>query len=223
MGGAKRMHAEKGGLPLVGASCILLAVYAPGPPARRFFSPMGNKGVEAMKIKLANIVVVAALGLSAVALSACGDSKAVFPTRDKGASAPRMGNEPRETVFGPEGLLGDKKKTQGEATGIGVNSFLWRASLDTVGFMPIANADPFGGTIITDWYQLPESPAERFKINVFIMDRALRADGVKVSVFKQLRDGTGQWVDVKTETRMATDLENTILTRARQLRIVSTD
>jgi hypothetical protein len=185
--------------------------------------------MDTMTIKLvtgalAKCAVMAALAVSAAALSACSESKAVYPTRDKGASAPRMGNEPRETVFGSEGLFGDgKKKGQGDGVGIGVNSFLWRASLDTVGFMPIATADPFGGTIITDWYQLPESPAERFKINVFILDRALRADGVKVSVFKQVRDGMGQWVDTKVETKMATDLEDAILTRARQLRIVSTE
>ena len=177
-----------------------------------------------MKTTLAKVAVLSAMALSVAVLSGCGDSKAVFPTRDKGSSSPRMGNEPRETVFGPEGMFGDKKKGgSGEATGIGVNSFLWRASLDTIAFMPIATADPFGGTIITDWYQLPESPSERFKVNVFILDRALRADGVKVSVFKQARDASGQWVDVRVEPRMATDLENSILTRARQLRIVSTE
>lgn len=176
-----------------------------------------------MKITMAKGVVLSALLVGAGLLSGCGESKAVFPTRDKNSTAPRMSNEPRETVFGPEGLFGDKKKDKGDAAGIGVNSFLWRASLDTIAFMPIANADPFGGTIITDWYQLPESPAERFKVNVFILDKALRADGVKVSVFKQVRDASGQWVDVKVEPRMATDLENSILTRARQLRIVSTD
>lgn len=178
-----------------------------------------------MTIKVANIVVLATLALSAGVLSACSEGKAVYPTKDKGASAPRMSNEPRETVFGPEGMFGDGKKGGGTegGGGIGVNSFLWRASLDTVGFMPIATADPFGGTIITDWYQLPESPAERFKLNVFILDRALRADGVKVSVFKQVRDGMGQWADVKVEPKMATDLEDAILTRARQLRIVSTE
>lgn len=176
-----------------------------------------------MKSKLSKVALLSALVLSVAALSACGDSKAVFPTRDKNSTTPRMSNEPRETVFGPEGMFGDKKKDKGDAAGIGVNSFLWRASLDTIAFMPIATADPFGGTIITDWYQLPESPSERFKVNVFILDRALRADGVKVSVFKQARDAGGQWVDIKVEPRMATDLENSILTRARQLRIVSTE
>lgn len=175
-----------------------------------------------MRKSLASVVAVAMVGLILPLLAACDQGKAVYPTRDKGASAPRMGNEPRETVFGNESLFG-KKKGEGTGEGIGVNSFLWRASLDTLGFMPIAQADPFGGTIITDWYQLPESPNERFKLNVFILDKALRADGVKVSVFKQARDMTGQWQDVKVEPRMATDLENSILTRARQLRIVSTE
>lgn len=176
-----------------------------------------------MKTRLAGKLAVAMAALSVLALSACEGSKAVYPTRDKGSSAPRMSDEKRETVFGDEGLFGDKKKKAGEGVGIGVNAFLWRASLDTLGFMPIAQADAFGGTILTDWYQLPESPHERFKINVFILDRALRADGVKVSVFKQARDAAGQWVDVKVDPRMATDLENAILTRARQLRIVSTE
>ncbi len=214
-----------GGLPPGRGRSILSGIRAPVHIQGVAYIPArwGIEGVEAMKTKLANVVVMAAFAVSAVVLSACSESKAVFPTRDKTSSSPRMSNEPRETVFGTEGLLGDKKKGQGEAAGIGVNSFLWRASLDTIAFMPIANADPFGGTILTDWYQLPETPSERFKVNVFIMDRALRADGIKVAVFKQARDGMGQWVDVKVEPRMATDLENSILTRARQLRIVSTD
>jgi len=175
-----------------------------------------------MRLPVAKGLAIALMAVSV--LSACDQGKNVYPTRDRGDTSPRMSNEPRETVFGGEGLLGNgKKKGQGDAAGIGVNSFLWRASLDTIAFMPIATADPFGGTIITDWYQMPESPQERFKVNVMILDRALRADGVKVSVFKQARDQMGQWVDVKVDQRMANDLENTILTRARQLRIVSTE
>jgi hypothetical protein len=215
----------KGGLPRGRGRSILSGIRAPVHITRYGVDsgPVGIEGVEAMKTKVAKLVVMAAFAASAVVLSACSESKAVFPTRDKGSSTPRMGNEPRETVFGTEGLFGEKKKSQGDAAGIGVNSFLWRATLDTIAFMPIASADPFGGTVLTDWYQLPESPNERFKVNAFIVDRALRADGVKVSVFKQARDATGQWVDVRVDPRMATDLENSILTRARQLRIVSTD
>ena len=106
--------------------------------------------------------------------------------------------------------------------GIGVNSYLWRASLDTVSFMPLASADPFGGVIITDWFSPAETTNERFKINVYILGRDLRADGVRAAVFRQLMDPrTGNWVDASIEPQTPTDIENAILTRARQLRIAS--
>ena len=76
----------------------------------------------------------------------------------------------------------------GGGSGIGVNGFLWRASLDAVSFMPLASADPFGGVIISDWYSPPESPDERFKITVFILGTELRSDGIRASVFKQIRE-----------------------------------
>lgn len=175
-----------------------------------------------MRKNRAGVVAVAGAFVAALALSACDHAEAVYPTHEKNQSAPRMSNEKRETIFGPEGMFG-KSKPEGEGTGIGVNAFLWRASLDTISFMPITTADAFGGTIISDWYQLPETPNERYKVNVFILDRTLRADGVKVSLFKQVRDSGGNWMDVKVDPRMAADLENSILTRARQLRIVSTE
>jgi hypothetical protein len=104
-------------------------------------------------------------------------------------------------------------------TGIGVNGYLWRATLDTLSFMPLASADPYGGTVITDWYSNPEKPDERFKCTVYILDTRLRADGLKVTVFKQTRDAGGNWVDSPTAAQTETDIENAILTRARQLRL----
>ncbi|HUK60621.1 MAG TPA: DUF3576 domain-containing protein [Stellaceae bacterium] len=103
--------------------------------------------------------------------------------------------------------------------GIGVNSYLWRATLDTVSFMPLASADPFGGVIITDWYSPPDRTSERFKVNIFILGRELRADGVRASVFRQTRDPGGQWIDASVDQATGTDLENAILTRARQMRL----
>lgn len=112
---------------------------------------------------------------------------------------------------------GDSKKTT-ENTGIGVNGYLWRASLDTISFMPIASADPFGGVIITDWYSPADAPDERTKLNVFIRGRDLRADGVKVSVFRQVRNGK-EWADAPVAASTAGSLENAILTKARQIRM----
>ncbi|WP_404423521.1 DUF3576 domain-containing protein [Thalassospira australica] len=128
------------------------------------------------------------------------------------------------TLFGPDGFnfLGDdSNKQQGGGTGIGVNSFLWRASLDTLSFMPLNSADPFGGVIITDWYSPPETPNERFKITGYILGTALRSDAIKVSVFRQVRVGSDQWADAVVEPGTVTAMEDSILTRARQLRIDS--
>ena len=118
------------------------------------------------------------------------------------------------------GLIGgkDDKKNAGRAGPAmgGANPFLWRAALDTTSFMPLRSADVFAGVIITDWYTPPETPDERLKLTVYILDRELRADGLRVAVFRQRRD-SGGWVQAKINPKTATDLENAILTRARQL------
>ena len=162
------------------------------------------------------LVLAALLGLAA-----CSDAKTEMPDRKPGDTSPTWGDQKKDTIFGDGGLNlfgGAKKKDEEAGIGIGVNSFLWRASLDTVAFMPLASADPFGGVIITDWYAPPESPNDRFKLSVFIMDRALRADGLRVSVFRQVKTGTGEWADTAVDAKTATDMENAILTRARELR-----
>ncbi len=126
------------------------------------------------------------------------------------------------SVFGPGGLSlfgGDKAPQDGASAPIPVNSYLWRASLDTLSFMPLASADPFGGVIITDWFTPPESTGERFKMTVYILSRELRADGLRVAVFRQLNDGTGNWVDGGVGADTASELENAILTRAREMRV----
>ena len=135
-------------------------------------------------------------------------------------------SKPKGSIFGGDGLditglfgPGGSRGSQGGG-GIGVNSYLWRASLDTLAFMPLSSADPFGGVIITDWYTPPETPADRFKISVYILGRQLRADGIRVALFRQNR-GSGQWSDAKVSKQTSTKLENEILTRARQLRIAA--
>jgi len=119
-------------------------------------------------------------------------------------------------------------------TGIGVNAYLWRATLDTLSFMPLANADPWGGVINYGWHIDPQTPNERFKATVFILDRRLRADALNVSITKQvLRPGctpnvadadaeidtAGCWTGARVAAQTETDLENAILTKARQLNL----
>lgn len=145
-------------------------------------------------------------------------------TGTKGRAATTADLKKEGTLFGQDGLNifgGEEKKNQGGGTGIGVNSFLWRATLDTLSFMPLNSADPFGGVIITDWYSPAETPNERFKVTGYILDTALRSDAVKVSVFRQVRVGPEQWADAVVESGTVTAMEDAILTRARQLRIDS--
>jgi hypothetical protein len=107
----------------------------------------------------------------------------------------------------------------GEQAAIGVNSFLWRATLDTLSFMPLASADPFGGVVITDWHASPNAPSERFKATVYILDTRLRADALNVSVFRQELGADGQWADAPVSPETAIQIENQILRRARELRL----
>jgi len=141
--------------------------------------------------------------LGAVALAGCAHNEASGPKPYGG---------------GFLGLGGHHPKSTSEAA-LGVNAYLWRASLDTLAFMPLSSADPYGGVIITDWYANPEKPDERFKCTVFILDTRLRADGLNVTVNKQVRDASGGWIDATSSDQTATDIENAILTRARQLRL----
>ena len=103
---------------------------------------------------------------------------------------------------------------------LGVNSYLWHASLDTLSFLPLVSADPFGGVIISEWYVSPTSPNERLKVTVYIMDRALRADALKVVVFRQTASN-GAWQDAQPSPDTAHKLEDSILTRARELRLAT--
>src|ERR1700754_3778364 len=103
---------------------------------------------------------------------------------------------------------------------LGGKSHLWHASLDTLSFLPLVSADPFGGVIISEWYVSPTSPNERLKVTVYIMDRALRADALKVVVFRQVANGGG-WQDGEPRHDTAHKLEDSILTRARELRLAT--
>lgn len=100
---------------------------------------------------------------------------------------------------------------------IGVNAYLWRAALETLAFMPMAQTDSNGGVIVTDWYANPQAPNERVKVSVFILDQDLRADAIRVSAVRQ-ENRSGAWLDVPVRAGTVQKLEETILAKARDLR-----
>ena len=102
-------------------------------------------------------------------------------------------------------------------TTIGVNAYLWRATLDTLSFMPLLQTDSNGGVVVTDWYVNPQAPGERMKVTVSILDKDLRADAVRVAALRQVNQG-GSWVAAPVQAATTQRLEDIILTRARDLR-----
>ena len=152
------------------------------------------------------------LAAAALLLVACGGNRAdemVSTSTDSG----RSGLFP---LFGGS----DEEEEMANTPQLGVNSFLWRATLDTLNFMPLSSADPIGGVVISDWYAPPERPDEHMKVTVYILDRRLRADAVRVAVFRQIRGANG-WADAQTNPDTGIRLENAILSRARELRLAS--
>ncbi len=166
------------------------------------------------KLLLNVFTLLAIAGCSAFSSA---EKKAEYPKDPEDIRRERAGSMLGDgfTLFGKK--KGDEESGSG-TTGIGINSYLWRASLDTLAFLPLASADPFGGVIITDWYEDPEVKGERFKVNLLILSKSLRSDAIKITVFKQ-SNKSGGWHDVKIGEKVARGLENKILTRARELRI----
>jgi len=155
-------------------------------------------------------------------LNACSgiESEAKYPTgADRVTTGGDIYAEP-ESIFGKGGIAGALRGDSSDDNGatIGVNAYLWRASLDTISFMPIEKADPFGGTIFTDWYVSSEMPNERLKLNVFILNKELRSDAIRVRLFQQVKKN-GKWVDTESSAETVRKLEDAVLIRARQLRV----
>lgn len=167
-------------------------------------------------------VIVALCGL---ALANCSSN---VPTREVGtneyfnSATERTGTDTSPGIAG-EGIsfgIGNKSRDADSGSsggGIGVNAYLWRATLDTLSFMPLVSADPMGGVIITDWWQTGTTPRERFKATAYILSRRLRSDGIKVSLFRQIEQ-SGQWVDTPVAATTRGEIEDKIISRARELR-----
>jgi len=172
-----------------------------------------------MKHTLAVLLILSSL-LSVAACTSNQKDGSNYPMDPESRRRERLGK-----LSGEEGLvLFNSKKSDDEtssagASGIGVNSYIWRASLDTLSFLPLVSADPFGGVILTDWYEDSEHRGERFKINAMILSTNLTANAVKLTVFKQVQQKNGAWQDTKTTGDLARTLEDKILTRARELRV----
>lgn len=167
-----------------------------------------------------------AVGFVALSLTACGsDPEKPQPTADiPPPPAPMAADAAKQDtgVFGWFGAGNGSPGSKGDdhkGKGVAVNAYLWRASLDALSFMPMEQTDPFGGVIKTSWYVPPSTPNERLKVSVFILDSRLRAEAVRVSIFKEAKKPTGEWAEATVDPDTVTKLENVILDKARALKI----
>ena len=137
-------------------------------------------------------------------------------------SKPKKEEGPVSIITGETGgwSLSDFMSQSGtQSTTLPVNAILWRAALDIAAILPISDIDTFGGTIVTDWYSLPENPNERIKLTIFVVGRELRSDAVRVVVNVQTRDGLqGNWGNNFRDLEFGRRLEDLILNRAREIR-----
>ena len=166
--------------------------------------------------------IVPLLLVLAVTVAGCdttpvGENEYMDPRYNGPGTAGINASQRQGLVVLGNGAKTGQEESGGAGPGLGVNAYLWRAALDTLSFMPLASADPFGGVIITDWYQPQAATGERFKVTAYVLGRQLRSDAVKVSVFRQVQQG-GQWVDAAVPTATTTEMENKVLARARELR-----
>jgi hypothetical protein len=177
----------------------------------------------AMRSPLLSARILITLLASAPTLMGCAYMKPnptnpnVIPQGGPGdTSFSRIGGDDSGVIFGTAKKR-DDSSGGGGGGGIGVNAFLWRGALDTLSFLPLSSADPFGGVIITDWYAPADATGERFKATAYILGRELRSDAIRVTVFRQVNQG-GRWVDAPVSPVVQADIENKVLDRARKLR-----
>ena len=149
-------------------------------------------------------------------LASCSSIEPAAPEKDEG---------PVSIITGKTGGikisdLGGSKNNAGIS--MPVNAILWRASLEIISLIPISEIDTLAGTIVSDWYSLPDKPDERIKLTVFVIDRELRSDAIRVTVHVQTRTETnGDWSTSVRDEEFSRQLENLILNRAREIRAES--
>ena len=152
----------------------------------------------------------------AILLTGCTSGNVPKPQKDEG---------PVSIITGETGgwSLSDFRNQSGsQSTTLPVNAILWRAALDIAALLPISDVDTFGGTIVTEWYSLPENPNERIKLTIFVVGRELRSDAIRVVVNVQTRDGLqGNWGNDFRDLQFSRRLEDLVLNRAREIRAAS--
>jgi len=174
--------------------------------------------------------MIAAAAAIAGLVSACGggDYSAKDPVGPKTGPTSKYDPLQEESIFGEGGFAVGNMSADSVSGILGggdenarmpVNKYLWQGALDTLSFLPLASTDPFTGVIATEWGSTPEAPDERFKVTAYILNSGLSGAALKVAVFREVQSEGGLWIPGPVSADTARQIEDAILTRARQIRI----
>ena len=101
-------------------------------------------------------------------------------------------------------------------------SLLWKATLKSLEFLPLMNADYSGGIIIYDWYSNPNKPLEQIKISVQFLNNELRSDSIKIIAHKKICENINKCSNLEIDQQFALSVKESIINSARLLRIEET-
>jgi hypothetical protein len=127
--------------------------------------------------------------------------------------------EPNVTkkVQSADGIFFGKDKNSETTYDFATSNVLWRASLDTLSFMPLSNVSYSGGVITTDWYGSSEINKEQIKINIRFLSDKLETSSVQVTGFKKICDNANICKTIPTDQNINLPIKQKILERARKL------
>ncbi len=118
------------------------------------------------------------------------------------------------------GIFGDlNKKTSSNTFEFASSNILWRATLKSLDFLPLLNADYSGGVIIYDWYSQSNNPKEQIKISVRFLNNELRSDSVVVTAHKKICDSLDKCSNSTIDQNFSNSIKESIITSARTLKI----
>ena len=120
-------------------------------------------------------------------------------------------------IFGDINKIG--KSSSGGSFEFASSNVLWRATLKSLDFLPLLNADYSGGIIVYDWYSQTNNPKEQIKISVQFLNNELRADSVKITAHKKICETSERCSNSTLDQSFANSIKDSIIASARSLKI----
>ncbi len=124
----------------------------------------------------------------------------------------------RDKDGGIFGNIGRRSNDQ-SAVDFKSSNVLWRATLKSLEFLPLMNADYSGGVIIYDWYSNPNKPSEQIKISVQFLNNELRSDSIKIIAHKKICENINKCSNLEIDQQFASSVKESIINSARLLKI----